>query len=263
MSMHGRARRQTESGGIGRTDFWAPIACLLAGIVAVGTLVAALPHAPAEPTHDTRQLQSIRQQLAAPAELVGQWRAALASLCQDAILQAEGLAADCLTGAIRFGDELFDAEDTVQLGEEGIRKLHLAIVRLLASLRAHPVVWQNLESIELRGHADPRARRDPYVTNMRISQQRPMSIMLYLISDWGLSEQDRSDLQHLLVLSAASYSRPPKSCPDRSRECYPHWRRVEIIPRLRTTALQTGIGAIRDVIGEQSATPQPIRRSGG
>ena len=39
-------------------------------------------------------------------------------------------------------------------------------------------------------------------------------------------------LQRLLVLSAASYSRPPASCPERRRECYRAWRRVEIIPQM-------------------------------
>ena len=119
---------------------------------------------------------------------------------------------------------------------------------MLRRLRAHPIAWKHLESIELRGHADPRALRDPYVTNMRVSQKRPMAIMFYLISDWGLSDRDRTDLQRLLVLSAASYSRPPKSCPEPSRECYPYWRRVEIIPHMSEVDLRTRMdGFIRQL----------------
>ena len=240
--MHRQARQRAQASSIWRGDFWAPIACLLAGLVAVGALVAALPQPPPSgPQQVGPEREALGSQLAKSEEAVRQWRAAIEDLCKDATLRAEELAVDCQTGAVTFGDELFDPDDTTQLGGEGIRKLHLAMTAVLSNLRSYPRAWQNLESIELRGHADPRARRDPYVTNMRVSQQRPMSIMLYLISDWGLSEQDRSDLQRLLVRSAASHSRPPRRCPERTRECYPFWRRVEIIPRMRVSALQTSV----------------------
>lgn len=218
-------------------QLFAPIAYLLAGVLCVVVFVAALPRkteSVAPPPTDGRAL---RARIADEAVFPEQWRATLDALCADPVLQAEGIAADCATGTITFGDDLFEDEGPVQLTEEGIRKLHQAISTLLRELRTHDEVWSRVEAIELRGHADPRARRDPYVTNMRVSQHRPMAIMFYLISDWALSERDRRDLEQLLVLSAASHSRPPKACPERTNECYPFWRRVEITPRLRGAEL--------------------------
>ena len=74
--------------------------------------------------------------------------------------------------------------------------------------------------------------RDPYITNLVGSQQRPLGVLLFLVGPDGLSQLDRDDLQRLAIVSAASFSRPPESCPEQSRECYPEWRRVEIRPIL-------------------------------
>jgi outer membrane protein OmpA-like peptidoglycan-associated protein len=240
----GRRRRQSANGsGGGGVDLWAQLAYLLAGLLAVMLFVAALPQRPVAvmSTAESQQQARLHALVRDQAELSAAWQTALGELCGDALLQAEGMAPDCESGAITFGDHLFDEEEGVQLTEEGIRKLHVAIDTMLRRLRAHPRVWEHLEAIELRGHADPRARRDPYVTNMRVSQMRPMAIMFYLISDWGLSERDRADIQNLLVLSAASYSRPPRSCPEKSRECYPYWRRVEMIPRMSEVDLRARV----------------------
>jgi hypothetical protein len=216
--------------------------------------VAALPGAPSAPPPDEQELDRVRALVDDFAPATRAWRETLLELCADPLLQAEGVAPDCRTGTITFGDDLFDESGDVQLTEEGIRKLHLAISALLRNLRSHESVWNELESIELRGHADPTARRDPYVTNMRVSQKRPLAIMFYLISDWGLSERDRDDLERLLVLSAASHSRPPASCPERTRACYPYWRRVEITPRLKSAAtmqsVNTFVDALSTAVGE-------------
>lgn len=227
-----RSRRTDEPG---EALIWAPIAYLLAGLLCMLVFVAALPRA-----DDAREAPlpveaNLRDRVDEPTSEPSLWSATLESICEDPALQSEGLAVDCETGTITFGDDLFDAASTVQLTEEGIRKLHLAIGSLLRSLRRHDAVWDRVEAIELRGHADPRALRDPYLTNMRISQERPMAIMYYLISDWGLSERDRRDLERLLILSAASHSRPPADCPEPTTECFPAWRRVEITPRLRVS----------------------------
>lgn len=232
-------RRRSKQPARGDGELWAPLAYLLAGLLAVVLFVAALPGQPVEPPEEESQRTRLQEILSEHARQNAAWQTALDELCGDARLQAEGIAPDCGSGAITFDDDLFDEDEATQLTEEGIRKLHVAIDTMLRRLRAHPLAWDQLESIELRGHADPRARRDPYVTNMRVSQQRPMAIMFYLISDWGLSERDRADLQRLLVLSAASYSRPPKSCPESTRECYPYWRRVEIIPHMSEVDLRT------------------------
>ena len=212
----------------------APLAALGVGGLCVLLLVAARS-SPGLPDVTATQVDSerLRERIAEEARFPTHWQEMIENLCSDPVLQAEGIAADCQTGTITFGDDLFDEDETTQLTEEGIRKLHYAIDGLLRNLRAHPDVWDRIESIELRGHADPRARRDPYVTNMRVSQQRPLAIMFYLISDWALSERDRGDLERLMILSAASHSRPPETCPERNNECYAFWRRVEITPRLR------------------------------
>lgn len=235
--MSRRLHERSSPSGSSDAQLFAPIAYLLAGVLCVMAFVAALPREPAPVAQKPTVGEALRARIADEAVFTDQWRTTLDALCGDPVLQAEGIAADCATGTITFGDDLFEDEGPVQLTEEGIRKLHHAISTLLRELRTHDEVWSRVEAIELRGHADPRARRDPYVTNMRVSQHRPMAIMFYLISDWALSERDRRDLEQLLVLSAASHSRPPKACPERTNECYPFWRRVEITPRLRGAEL--------------------------
>jgi outer membrane protein OmpA-like peptidoglycan-associated protein len=229
-----RSRRTAEPG---EGQIWAPIAVLLTGILCVIVFVAALPRDADEPAPAVPDVSTPTEQVAGPSLLSAQWNDTLATLCQDPALQADGIALDCETGTITFGDALFDTAATVQLTEEGIRKLHEAVASMLRSLRTHDEVWRQIESIEVRGHADPRALRDPYLTNMRISQERPMAIMFYLIADWGLSERDRHDLEQLMILSAASHSRPPSTCPEPTSECFPFWRRVEITPRLRVPVI--------------------------
>jgi len=102
----------------------------------------------------------------------------------------------------------------------------------LARLRRLPAIWESLEAIEIRGHTDPRAIRNPYATNMVGSQQRALAVLLFLVGPDGLPELDRIDLERLAMVSGASFSRPPASCPERNRECYAAWRRVEIRPVL-------------------------------
>ncbi len=251
MARRTERRSPHDDGG----DFWAPIAFLLAGLLSILVLVAALPdERRVEVPDDDDPREALRALVADQSQAATQWRDVLTALCNDPQLQVEEVAPDCETGTMTFGDSLFDDSAEVQLTEEGIRKLHLAIAALLRNLRSSDVVWENIESIELRGHADPIARRDPYVTNMRVSQKRPLAIMFYLISDWGLSQHDRDDLERLLVLSAASHSRPPENCPERNRGCYPYWRRVEMTPRLKNGVSVDRMNALVDgvtgILGE-------------
>jgi len=239
---HGRSGRAGDQTG---AQLWAPIAYLMAGLLGVMVFVAALPRGiePVDaPPPDPSEQAVLRERVSGLSDFSAQWNETLESLCTDPVLLEEGIGADCETGTITLSDDLFDEVATVQLTEEGIRKLHQGISTLLRSLRSHEAVWDRIESIELRGHADPRALRDPYLTNMRVSQERPMAVMFYLISDWGLSERDRRDLERLLILSAASHSRPPTACPEATSECFPFWRRVEMTPRLRESALTREMG---------------------
>ncbi len=233
------ARRHSAFGGRETSpagDVFVAIAYIGAAVAGILLLVAAVDRdapvqAPVEPAPDPSP--RIRAELDARSSLALAWRDTLREICENVELQAEGLSPSCETGAITFGDRLFDDPTSAQLNEEGMRKVQLAVSLLLRSLRQRDAVWQNVEAIELRGHADPRARRDPYVTNLVGSHQRPLGVMIYLSSEWALSKSDRDDMQRLGLISSSSYARPPASCPERNRECYPYWRRVEIIPHIR------------------------------
>lgn len=250
-----------HSAGAGADIGWAALAFLFAGLAAVLVLVAALPRASGErvPTHrvsgDPGPQSTAR--LEEGTQLAREWSDRIAELCSHPKLEAEGMAPDCATGTIVFGDAFFEGAGSSQLREEGMRKLQTALPLLLASLRSSELVWQNLEAIELRGHADPRADKDPYVSNLVSSRQRPLGVALYLVSEWALEAKDREDLKRLLIVSAASHSRPPASCPDATRECFPFWRRVEIIPVLRETPLRDELLRLRADLDPRLSERQP------
>lgn len=233
--------RRSQSAYKGRdsgpaSDIFVAVAYIGAGVAAVLVLVAAMDHPAVTPSQLEQPVDlspQIRAELDDRAALSLAWKQTLTEICENLDLQAEGLAPNCRSGAVTLGDRLFEDATSPQLSEEGMRKVQLALPILLESLRRNDDVWQQIESIELRGHSDPRARRDPYVTNLVGSHQRPLGVMIYLSSEWALSARDRGDLQRLAVTSSSSFSRPPETCPDRSRACYPFWRRVEIIPHLR------------------------------
>jgi hypothetical protein len=259
-----RRRRPSGTNEPGRAvDIgWAALAYLFAGLATALLLVAALPPAPDEveaaapdPTAPVAD-PGLRSLLEQRTLLARQWSEVLAELCSHPKLEAEEMAPDCATGSLVIADELFDRHATAQLSEEGMRKLQIALPVMLAELRSSELVWKNLDAIELRGHADPRAEHDPYVTNLVGSRQRPLGIALYLVAEWTLDARDRDDLKRLMVVSAASHSRPPEGCPDATRECYPYWRRVEIIPVLREAPLRDELMRLRSELA-----PQPPERS--
>ena len=55
-----------------------------------------------------------------------------------------------------------------------------------APLSDLPALWSTLESIEIRGHAYPRATREPYKTHLVSSQQHSLGVLLFLAGDSGL-----------------------------------------------------------------------------
>jgi flagellar motor protein MotB len=162
------------------------------------------------------------------------WRrsTAFGSLCQQPVLLALELDPDCESGVITLSDDLFEGSGKAQLGALTREDIVAAMTTYLSHLRTLPALWESLEAIEIRGHADPSAVRDPYSTNMMGSQQRALGVLLFLVGPEGLGEEDRIELQRLAIVSGVSFARPPASCPERSRECYPEWRRVEIRPVL-------------------------------
>lgn len=240
---HGRTRRGDTrnqdsdlQGGFG--EWWAAIAVIALATTAIFSLSGstdgslrlsatnASTPAPADPT--PLLLASI-----GPAEKsLTEVKEAFATLCRAPVLLALELEPDCETGVISLPDHFFNGFGSATLAPEYQEEVAAAMRVYMDRLRAMPAIWDSLESIELRGHSDPRAVRTPYTTNLIGSQQRPIGVLLFLMSPNGLSKEDREDLQKLAVVSGASFSRPPSSCPESTRECYPKWRRVEIRPVL-------------------------------
>jgi flagellar motor protein MotB len=155
-----------------------------------------------------------------------------ASLCREPVLLALELEPDCESGVITLSEDLFEGFGGAELSPLAQEDVTAAMTTYLSRLRQLPAIWESLDAIEIRGHADPRAVRDPYATNLVGSQQRALGVLLFLVGPGGLSEPNRSELQRLAVVSGVSFARPPANCPERKRECYPEWRRVEIRPVL-------------------------------
>jgi flagellar motor protein MotB len=231
-------RRAARDGNGLRTDgigeWWAAIAVIALAAIAVISLTGSIEprsartgaDAPADPTP---QLLAPLEPAQASLDAV---EAAFRSLCGEPVLVALELEPDCETGVISIGDALFDGYGSAQLGPVAQEDVAAAMTTYLRRLRRLPAIWDNLEAIEIRGHTDPRAVRDPYVTNMVGSYDRALGVLLFLVGPDGLSDDDREELERLAIVSGASFSRPPESCPEESRECYEDWRRVEIRPVL-------------------------------
>ena len=230
--------------GEGFGEWWAAIAVLaLAGLAIVslaGSTAAptAIANGAAGAT-STSSLPNIAAAIAPSERSLAEVEAAFATLCANPVLLALELEPDCETGVITLSDSLFDGYGSAVLLPEAQEDLRAAMRIYLARLRALPALWSTLESIEIRGHSDPRAVRDPYTTNLVGSQQRPLGVLIFLAGPDGLGNRDREDLERLAVVSGVSFSRPPATCPEESRECYADWRRVEIRPVL-SEALRRG-----------------------
>jgi outer membrane protein OmpA-like peptidoglycan-associated protein len=213
-------------------DWWAAIAVV--GIVGMAVLMLAGGAAPPPPSPSAR-LDPTADVLAAlaPAERsLAAVERALEQLCREPVLLALELEPDCETGAMTFGDDYFGEFGDSEVRPAVQEEVAAALTNYLARLRQLPALWESLEAIEIRGHTDPRALRDPYTTNLVGSQQRALGLLLFLLGPKGLSESDQEDLKRLVTVSGASFSRPPATCPEDTRECYPDWRRVEVLPVL-------------------------------
>jgi outer membrane protein OmpA-like peptidoglycan-associated protein len=210
-------------------EWWATIALIaLAGMAILALAGGATPEtSPAiDPTPE------ILAALAPAERSLEEIDRSFARLCQEPVLLALELEPDCETGAITLPDRFFEGFAGSQLRANAKEDVAAAVRTYLARLRRSPALWQNLSAIEIRGHTDPRALRDPYKTNLVGSQQRALGVLLFLIGPGGLSQADQADLKRLAVVSGASFSRPPASCPEDTRDCYAEWRRVEILPVL-------------------------------
>lgn len=155
---------------------------------------------------------------------------AMARLCRNPQLEGAGLAPDCESGLVTLSyPEHFPAASN-ELKEAAKSRLRATLPVLLDALREEDLLEPgSLESIEIRGHADPYARKDPYAANLWRSQQRALALATFLTGDPELPEVDRAALRPLLVASGASFSRPPASCPEPEPGCLDDWRRLEIV----------------------------------
>ena len=223
-----RSGSDTTSGN-GFGEWWAAIAVIaLVAMGLVSLLGSAEPRVATSDDSAPRILAALEPAQRSPDAI----EAAFGSLCQQPVLLALELEPDCESGVITLSDDLFEGSGKDQLGPVAREDIAAAMTTYLSHLRTLPAIWKSLEAIEIRGHADPRALRDPYSTNMVGSQQRALGVLLFLVGPEGLSEPDRIEFQRLAIVSGVSFARPPASCPERSRECYPEWRRVEILPVL-------------------------------
>ena len=242
---HGRGgpSRRFDDGdrtGDGFGEWWAAVAVLaLAGLAIVSLAGSAAPRISSKSATPLSALPDIAAAIAPSERSLAEVEAAFATLCSDPVLLALELEPDCETGVMTLSDALFDGYGSSVLLPESREDLAAAMRIYLARLRDLPALWSTLESIEIRGHADPRATREPYTTNLVGSQQRPLGVLLFLAGAGGLGDRDREDLKRLAVVSGVSFSRPPVTCPEQRRECYAEWRRVEIRPVL-SEALRRG-----------------------
>lgn len=223
---------QGESGGGG--EAWSGYSDLMAGLLMIFILVTALKD------------HQLNQTAAEPSAFLMKWRAAIESLCQDPDLQEMGLTVDCSTGTIELPDRVFFGFNKEELKEQGKHDLRKVTRTLLGRLREEPVIWERL-SIEIRGHADPRAT-DPtkaYQVNLDKSGGRAREVLKFLTTDGDIPKGDRADLQRIAIASGASHSqRPPSGCRDefdRTDGCFDRMRRVEIHLRFDDTELREGI----------------------
>lgn len=156
-----------------------------------------------------------------------------ASICAEPALVVLELERDCATGVVTLPDAYFTPGSHPRIRREAREYLVSAVTTYLGRLRESPEVWERLEAIELRGHADPIAARGQYATNLLVSQRRAEAVVLFLLGPGVLAaEADRRDLQRLAVVSGSSFTRPPPTCPESTAACLPYWRRVELRPVL-------------------------------
>lgn len=247
MSAGRRSRPLEQQRGALGGDYWALAAYLAVPALVLLVLAASLPsepHPAAPASHDAAVRELVRQRTLDLQE----WPRLLAQLCRDPELLAVSLAPSCSDGTITLSDaDSFDPEQR-RLRPEAKQRLRIAMPILLDALRADERIWSQLDAIEIRGHADPRALHDPYLTNLHFSRERALAVLLFLTTDEEVPQQDRLDLQRLGLSSGASYSRPPADCRARTPECDSRAKRVEIRFELDSQQLRTELGDFYDQI---------------
>jgi outer membrane protein OmpA-like peptidoglycan-associated protein len=229
---HHRADRRRRSEAFG--EWWAAISVI--GLASLAVLI--LAGSRLRPADEPSQPQPVDPRpfvlaaLAPAEEALDAVERAFGQLCREPVLLALELEPDCRTGVMTLPDDFFDGFGGTRLRSDVQENVAAAVRTYLDRLRRLPAIWDRLEALEIRGHTDPRAVREPYTTNLVGSQQRALGVLLFLIGPDGVAERDAEDLERLATVSGVSFSRPPASCPEDTRDCYEEWRRVEILPIL-------------------------------
>ena len=227
-----RRAPQSQRSGDGFEQWWAAIAIIAVAVMGVLTLGVGARPSSSGSSNGPDASEEILSSLLTAERAISEIRLNFESLCHEPVLVALELEPDCQTGVLTLGDGLFAPDGGSQLTANAAEDVSDAMTTYLERLRKMPAIWESLEAIEIRGHSDPRAFRNPYQTNLIGSQQRAIGVLLFLVGPDGLSARDREDLERLATVSGASYSRPPANCPEAVRTCYAQWRRVEIRPVL-------------------------------
>jgi flagellar motor protein MotB len=251
------ARARTSAESILGAHYWATLGVLVVCSLLMAAWLAKLPidpvataggaetadrpNEPPSPAASTRAFEdeeALRDLVSDEERWLDEWSMLLAELCSDPDLLSRKLRVDCRSGSLYLSESAFFSANDVTLSKEGKTNLLEAISIYLARLRGNDRLWRDIESIEFRGHSDATAKRAPYPSNLVSSQQRALSVLLYLVDEsTPLPPEDSEDLMRLAVASGASYSRPPADCPESNAECRRRWRRVEIRLAMRDAAL--------------------------
>lgn len=207
------------------TSLWASASYLLGGLLMASLFLVAISQLGARAA-----LETPHPLIDEPTHALELWSSTLAELCSDPDLVAMNMRPDCATGIVQLPHKLFFEFKSSEVSEEGKARLRGALPIILAKLRAKDLLWENIDVIEVRGHADPRATRDHYAINLEQSQERALEVLRFLTAPGVLSDRDRADLQRLAVASGASYTRPPEGCEldSNTADCFVRWRRAEL-----------------------------------
>jgi outer membrane protein OmpA-like peptidoglycan-associated protein len=206
-------------------SLWASASYLLAALLMAALFAASVAQLGAKPAPVTPH-----PLIDTPTLALEEWSNALADLCSDPDLVAMDMHPDCATGIVQLPHKLFFEFKSSEVSADGKARLKGAMPIILEKLRAHEALWKNIDVIEVRGHADPRAARDHYAINLRQSQDRALEVLRFLTAEGTLETRDRRDLQRLAIASGASYTRPPEGCEiqSESEDCFDRWRRAEL-----------------------------------
>ncbi|WP_456433783.1 OmpA family protein [Nitratifractor sp.] len=148
---------------------------------------------------------------------------------------------DRKTGALRLSSKILFDRGSATLKEEAKKELRETFERYIAALMSNEAIRPYLERIVIEGHTDSDGG---YLYNLRLSQQRALAVMNYLLS---LPIAKRYDLKKYLVASGRAYMDPilRNGVEDKNAS-----RRIEIKFRLKNREAMYEIERILD--GDQN-----------